>query len=353
MNGISRFFFVGLTIGVLGCSASPDSPAADNASAEASTSLSGPYLGQRPPGPEPQIFAPGLISTGLAERDFAMTPEGDEIYYTSVLGAGFDFSAIVTTRLIDGVWSEPAVASFSGRFKDLEPAISPDGERFYFVSYRPDDGLAEPPAGEDIFTMDRVAGGWSEPRRMGLPINTEQAEFFPSVTRDGTLYFTRRSEDRTESIYRSRWVDGSYSEVEKLGPEVNGAPTQFNAFIDPDERFLIVCSWGREDSLGGVDYYIVFRQPDDTWQGPFNLGDTINTEEGQEWSPYVSPDGQYFFFMASRHGLQERAAQEPLTYVDLERLHRDPMNGNSDIWWVDAVVLDALRPDETEGGPGS
>ena len=35
---------------------------------------SGPYLGQKPPGSTPSLFAPGFISTGLAERDVAMTP---------------------------------------------------------------------------------------------------------------------------------------------------------------------------------------------------------------------------------------------------------------------------------------
>ena len=308
------------------------------------TRPTGPYLGQSPPGSEPEVFAPGIVSTGLAERDVAMTPEGDEIYYTTVLGAGFDFSAIVVTRLVDGHWSEPEVAEFSGRYKDLEPAISPDGKRFFFLSYRPADGSSEPVEDEDLWMMDREPDGWGEPRPVGAPINTESAEFFPSLTRDGTLYFTRRSEDRTEAIYRSRWVEGTFEEPEKLGPEVNGAPTQFNAFIDPDERFLIVCSWGREDSLGGVDYYIVFRDENDNWTGPINLGEHINNPEGQEWSPYVSPDGKYLFFMSSQNSLAAEAVAQPLRSVDLESRHNLPLNGNSDIWWVDAAFLEELRP---------
>jgi hypothetical protein len=333
-----------------GCGASTE-PSSSEAYRSADTpGLSGPYLGQQAPGVEPQIFAPGLISTGLAERDVAMTPNGEELYYTSVLGADFDFSAILVTRRVDGIWIEPEVASFSGQFKDLEPAISPDGEQFFFVSYRPVAGSAEPAEDEDIWMMRRQGEKWSEPQRLSEPVNTGQPEFFPSVTRDGTLYFTRRSEDRTEAIFRSRWLEGAYGPAERLGPEVNAAPTQFNAYIDPDERYLIVCSWGREDSLGGVDYYIVFRDQGDTWTGPFNLGDRINTATGQEWSPYVSPDGKYFFFMSSRTTLQERAARQPMTSSDMHRAHQEPMNGNSDIWWVDAKILEELRPTGEQGG---
>ena len=50
--------------------------------------LRGPYLGQEPPGLEPRLFAPGVVSTGLATRDLAMTPDGDELYFRSLLATG-------------------------------------------------------------------------------------------------------------------------------------------------------------------------------------------------------------------------------------------------------------------------
>ena len=45
--------------------------------------LRGPYLGQELPGLEPRLFAPGMVSTGLATRDVAMTPDGNELYFMS------------------------------------------------------------------------------------------------------------------------------------------------------------------------------------------------------------------------------------------------------------------------------
>ena len=44
--------------------------------------LQGPYLGQKPPGMTPEIFAPGIVST--AEFEFAGTfsPDGKEYFFT-------------------------------------------------------------------------------------------------------------------------------------------------------------------------------------------------------------------------------------------------------------------------------
>ncbi|MEJ2086046.1 MAG: hypothetical protein P8Y44_10280, partial [Acidobacteriota bacterium] len=213
--------------------------------------LSGDYLGQEQPGAEPLLFAPGLVSTGLSERDMAISPDGNELYFTTVLGSSYTFSAIVEFRRSQGSWKGPQVASFSGHYMDLEPALSHDGEQMFFVSRRPTQEGDEPSDNEDIWVVERIEDGWGVPRNLGAPINSPQPEFFPSVTRDGTLYFTRKGEDGSESIYRSRLSQGSYDEPEVLGPEVNSARTRFNAFIAPDESYLIVCLWGADDGLGG------------------------------------------------------------------------------------------------------
>ena len=83
--------------------------------------LTGPYLGQEPPGLEPRRFAPGVVSTGLEERDLAVTPDGDELFFTVTSADGAVFAAIVTTRLVDSRWTPPEVAPFSGSWSDFEP----------------------------------------------------------------------------------------------------------------------------------------------------------------------------------------------------------------------------------------
>lgn len=196
--------------------------------------LTGPYLGQEAPGAEPVLFAPGIVSTGMYTRDVAMSPDGSEIYFGVLLGR---FSVILETRLEDGVWTGPEVAPFSrdARFFNLEPAISPDGKRFMFLSTRVEGDREPGPAeirswaNQDIWVMDREGDHWGEPYNLGPPVNTGAAEFFPSLTRDGTLYFTRGSDDGREStIWRSRLCGRSLPDPGEARPggELDGVSVQ-------------------------------------------------------------------------------------------------------------------------------
>jgi hypothetical protein len=304
----------------------------------------GPYLDMKVPGARAVLFAPGVVSTGMHERDVAVTPYGQEIYW-GVSTPGYGYATIVMARQTSTGWTPPRVATHltDPSVLYIEPAISPDGKQLLFTLVRPD--AAGRFADSDIWVMDRGKTGWEKPRRLDEAVNTDGAEFFPSVTRGGALYFTREPKDgQNAGLYRSRPVDGKYQPAERLPAQVNGGQARFNAFVDRDERFLIVPMQGRADSLGGTDYYVVFRNDDDTWTEPVNLGAEVNTPGSQEYSPYISPDGKYFFFMSSR-----RAQSPParLTYKFFADAAARPRNGNADVWWIDAGFIEKLRPSNT------
>jgi len=305
------------------------------------TDRTGPYLGERPPGLTPVVFAPGLVSTGGFERDVAITPDGREIYF-ALAGPAYQYTTIAVTRLAEGRWTEPEVVAGldDPRYMSLEPALSADGNTLYFLSTRPDTAMGGTAGNQDIWALTRTATGWSVPRNLGAPVNSPLPEYFPSLTRDGTIYFTREEAgSRVSSIWRARREGYGYREPERLPPQVNSGRSHFNAFVAPDESYVIVPTDGRPDSIGGCDYYVVFRTPDDSWSQPINLGPAVNTKGSQEFSPYVSPDGKYFFFMSSR-----LAAPERLTFGLFRDLHNRPGNGNADIYWVDAAFIEDLRP---------
>jgi len=308
--------------------------------------LTGPYLGQEPPGRAAKTFAPGIVSTPLYERDIAMTPDGDEIYWMTVVG-NFVHTVITVSYRVDGRWTEPAVAPFSGdpRYLDIEPAISPDGRHFLFASNRPHEPDRDAREDMDLWIMDRVDGVWTNARPLPAPVNSERSEYFPSMTAAGVLYFTSDMGPGTpSSIYRTRPTGDGWSEPERLPDAVNAGQNRYNAFVAPDESYLIVPIAGREDSRGGTDYYVCFRDTDDHWTGPFHLGFAVNSPTGQEWSPYVSPDGEYFFFMGSRLLQRAPEAAGPLTLPEIRAMTDAVENGLPNIYWVQADLIEALRP---------
>jgi hypothetical protein len=313
--------------------------------------LTGPYLGQRPPGMTPELFAPGIVCTGMMERDVAISPDGSEIYF------GVTFGNIVTimwTRLLETGWSEPEVAPFASdaNYFHFEPALSADGRRIFFLSNRAGAGKEPKPgwAYQGIWAADRRAdGSWGEPYDPFPALNGEAQQFFPSLTRGGTIYFTRMDpKTRKPAVCRSRIVNGEYAAVEKLPDKVNGSGTPYNAFIAPDEGYLIACVDGRpyDANPGEANYFVFFRDEADHWSDGIPLGPEINMKGSTAMSPYVSPDGKYFFFAAQKTAARFSGPLKGRTLAWLLEMNGSCQNGNYDIYWVDAGIITKLKATE-------
>ena len=300
-----------------------------------------PYFGQPLPGREAVPFAPGTLNSGLSTRDIALLPDGTEIYVGLFL-PGFRKAMIIETHQEAGHWTAPEVASFSRdpRWRCLEPCISPDGQRFFFVSDRPADPGAGKPGPFGIWVMERETRGWSEPRRLPELVNGPGNAFYPSITREGALHFLKE-EGQGGWLMRSIWKNGAWTPAEKLPPPFNKDPRQANPRVDPDGRFILVPMMGRADSLGGADYYGYFRREDGTWTDPVHLGPTVNSTATDEFSINLSPDGKVVFFGSDR--ALPRLDGKPLRWADILAERTLPGNGQTTLWWVDAGFLQEIR----------
>jgi Tol biopolymer transport system component len=281
--------------------------------------LKGPYLGQKPPGMEAEIFASGIISTlEMPEMCAAFTADGKEFYYNAQYKNRW---TIFLMRERNGEWTSPEPMRFSSGYTDRDFTMSPDGQRIYFGSNRPREKGMEPLEALDIYMTERIAGMlWSEPMNVGLVINSEKGENYPSVALNGNLYFFSSRADGFGGcdIYFSRYVDGRYLPPENLGSAINSAQNDWDAFIAPDESYIIFSSQNRDDTLGGQDLYISFRKEDGSWTVARNMGPNVNSTSG-EICPGVSLDGRYLFFTSRRRG-------------------------KADIFWIKTDIIKTLKP---------
>jgi hypothetical protein len=311
--------------------------------------LKGPYLGQDPPGMTALIFAPGIVSTGHIEKCATFTPDGKEFYF-AVLGEATSFIAFM--KIEDNRWTGPQIAPFSGRYEDDEFGLSPDGKKLYLASYRPLTIKGQSDDNSNLWVVSRTNTGWSEPHSLGSFINTDDSEYYPSVANDGTLYFYRREKDDNGDwdIYSSRFVEGNYTKPERLGDTINSSNWDFDPFIAPDESYLIFSSLDRVGGHGASDLYISFRKQDGSWTKAINLGNEINSSRW-EFSPRVTVDGKFLFFASNRR-FREPFPETVITYEEkMKMLNKElnsPGNGHSDIYWVDAKIIEELRPEESK-----
>lgn len=306
--------------------------------------LKGPYLGQKPPGIIPEIFAQGIVSTGASEFGSTFTPDGQEFCYAV---SGVPRQVIVCIKSQASRWTQPQIPAFSGRYDDWDMNFSPDGKKLYFTSNRPLTETSDPLDNSNLWVVEKTDIGWGEPRDLGQLINTDGYENYPSVTNDGTLYYfhSRKGDDQNPDIYYSKIIDSKYSGPVRLGAEINSQYHEWDPFIAQDESYLIFGSVDRPGGFGGCDLYISFRKEDGTWTQAVNMGELINTE-ANEFCPNVTSDGKYLFFTSRRRRLEGLHPTNPITYKEKMKMINSPGNGEGDIYWVNAQVIDELIPDE-------
>ena len=290
------------------------------------------YPDKNLPADKPLIFSKGLISDGMNNRDFTISPAGDEIFY-SVQQRDFSVSVILRMVKRNNQWTGPEVAPFSGGYNDLEASFSPDGKRIYFCSNRPST-VTDTTDDFDIWFVNKTATGWSEPVHAGFVINSPANEFYPSVARNGNLYFTAtlKNGKGSEDIVMSEWKNGEYAPPVSLPDAINSKGDEYNAFIDPDEQFILFTAPGRQGGFGRGDIYMSKKDAGGNWLPAKNLGPGINTA-ANDYCPYVTPDKKFFFFSSSR-SLNKTPFNAQQNYKQIAAMLKNAGNGLDDIYWM-------------------
>ena len=223
--------------------------------------------------------------------------DGSEAYFT-IESYKRNISFIVSIEKEGAGWSEPEVASFSGRYRDIEPHLSPDGLQLYFASKRPIDG-ADEIKDYDIWNIERqhFEDGWGTPRNLGPEVNSKGDEYYPSISSNGNLYFTAELPDSKgkEDIYISHYDGQHYLAPVSLSDSVNSEFYEFNAFIDPNESYIIFTSYGRSNGQGGGDLYISRRVTAGEWNPAQNMGPEVNSA-GLDYCPFVDLGQSVLYF---------------------------------------------------------
>ena len=77
----------------------------------------------------PSLFGPRVISTEDDEFGITFSPDGKTCFFTKRTPSTISSSTYVicSSHLVNGKWTEPTIASFSGKYKDFNPFITPDG----------------------------------------------------------------------------------------------------------------------------------------------------------------------------------------------------------------------------------
>ena len=256
---------------------------------------------------------------------------------------GFN-TVLIHMKQINGTWSEPETACFSGipEYSDAYAFFTYDGRTLFISSQRPLPGQKENKKDSDIWFIQKDKEEWGVPIHGGEIINSIVDDSCPSLSRLNNLYFSSNREGHYD-IYVSHFSERGFSEPKKLNAAINTQHFEGHPFIAADESYLIFSS-DRPGELGEGDLYVSFKGKDNEWIEPLNMGDKINSAF-HDVAPYVSPDGKYLFFCSFRPNPRPIGGKR-LTLREIQKILDGPGNGRGDIYWVSAIVIENLKPKE-------
>lgn len=200
------------------------------------------------------------------------------------------------------------IDSVNSSYDEHSPAISPDGETLYFTR----SGHAANVGGVidqgDIWYATKTESGWSTAQHAGNLINHPGLNGVVGFSADGNRMYLLNYFDSDgqgggsmrNGVAVSTKVGGEWQRPERLQIQYfsNNSP-YMGATINREENTLILAIRSYQTE-GNEDLYVSFKQGDDMWSQPQNLGNVINTY-GEEWSPFLASDNETLYFTSNAH----------------------------------------------------
>tara|TARA_R110000868_G_scaffold153556_1_gene379032 strand:+ start:1616 stop:3553 length:1938 start_codon:yes stop_codon:yes gene_type:complete len=203
------------------------------------------------------------VNSKFNESTPVFTKDGKTMYFTrnNFLDGkkGKDGNRITLIKIYKAVlennkWSNITELPFnSDAYSTAHPALSPDEKTLYFASDMP--GTI---GQSDLFKVNiNEDGTYSSPQNLGKTINTEGRETFPFINDENEIYFASDGHPGLGGldVFVSKInLDGSFTEVQNVGSDVNSSKDDFAYWIDTKSRKGYFSS-NRDGGLGYDDIY--------------------------------------------------------------------------------------------------
>ncbi len=289
----------------------------------------------------PQIFAPGIVSGPANDEAPTFSPDGNTMLFTR---SGAGGGTIMESRRVQGRWSTPRIAAFSGSWPDLAPEFSADGKYLVYVSIR---RTASQPAHQQVhlWRVDRIGSGrdaWGKPEPLPATVNISDSIWKASMTADGSIYFLSIDAVKGKRLYVSHYVNGSYRPAQPLSFSHYG-DDDVDPEIAPDGTFMVFASDHRLPGDSKDHLFIVFRKGAG-WGSvaPIRYAGDDAPGSSTDYLPHLGPDHRTLYFTSDRHAPVVPYPHSPTQARDYLQRVQQWDNGNLNAWSLSlAPLLDA------------
>lgn len=244
-------------------------------------------------------FAPGVVSTKEHfEINTVFNRAGDKVIFGRCK-ADFSHCTLMESEFRNGEWSEGSTLPFSGEYLDADPYFNASYDTLYYISKRPVKAGGKPSEKINLWRVSFTDGQWGEPEYLDA-LSSDADDLYPSLTNSGDLYFPSfRNEQRL--MYVAKKTTSGFAAPQPIPAEVYGKDARIgDSAVSRDGKTIIFSISNRADSQGRGDLYISHWK-NGSWSVAKSLGDIVNSPD-HEFTPIMSPDGEYLFFTRIENG---------------------------------------------------
>lgn len=261
---------------------------------------------------ESHIKIDGLNSS-YDEHSPALSPDGNTLYFTrsghaANVGGVIDRGDIWYSIKTDSGWTQPAHAGNLINHPGLNGVVgfSADGQRMYLLNYFDPDGQGGGNMRNGIAVSNLENGEWTKPERLRIQYFSNDSPYIGATINkeENTLILAIRSYETegNEDLYVSfKQGDDQWSQPKNLGSVVNTYGEEWSPFLAADNETLYFTS-NAHDGFGGRDIFVTKRLNGSwqDWSAPVNLGEAINTK-GTERDYFIPAEGDMAFFSSTQN----------------------------------------------------
>ncbi len=208
----------------------------------------------------------------------------------------------ILERPAEGLVKKPLMSINTLEGDEFSPVIAPDDKALYFAGSGRKDNVT--PGTADVFIAYREGDIWGAPKR--VENLSGQAEYIPlSITADGQkmLLFVRKGQENSKLYTSERSKDGWDPPVEVAAIN-NYFAWIGKSVLAENGKVMILSATDKKSSVknqASQDIYIASQNTQGEWTEVFKVGSDINGW-GSERSPFLYQDGRTLYFSSNAHG---------------------------------------------------
>jgi outer membrane protein OmpA-like peptidoglycan-associated protein len=201
-----------------------------------------------------------LVNTEFHDGPVCFSADGNTMYLTRVnyvlnkKDPNFiNKPRLFISQLKNNKWGKLQPFKYNDNsYSIAHPSISADGQWLFFASDMPG-GFG----GMDIYVCKKEGEEWGKPTNLGDEVNTSGTEVFPSIRKDGKLYFSSDGHAGFGGldIYSTNKIDGKYTAIKNLSTPLNSSTDDFGIVFTDDEFSKGYFSSDRKSGKGSDDIY--------------------------------------------------------------------------------------------------